>query len=142
MPVLEFLVFKGLAAAAKVITSKGLGLKVGTMLFKSAMTAGLGSTISTVVVVGAVIGGVVWTTDRIKLVDKSIAALKDNDIKGAALLLGKLVVTTPGLSVDNLPDTITKVALKAGLHGGKAFEFAEFLRGMEGDVTAAVRKLR
>jgi hypothetical protein len=142
MPVIEFLVIKGLAVAFKAIASKGLTAKVGTLLLKSVIANGLGSTITTVVIAGAVIGGVVWTHDRIQLVGKAITALENRDIGSAAMSLGKLVITTPGLSVHSLPDTITAVALKAGLHGGKVVELADFIRSMEGEIGSAIRRLR
>ena len=141
MPVIEFLVFKGLAFATKAIVSKGLAVKVGTVLLKSVIANGLGSTITTVIVAGAVIGGVVWTHDRIKLVGNAITALENQDIGSAAWSFGKLVVTTPGLSVDSLPDTISAIASKVGLHDGKAIELADFIRSMENEIAAAIHQM-
>lgn len=141
MPVIEFLVIKGLVVAAKAISSKGLAAKVGTLLLKSVIANGLGSTITTVIITGAVIGGVVWTHDRINLVGKAITALENKDIGTAAMSLGKLVITTPGLSVHSLPETITSVALKAGLNGSKATELADFIRSMESEIVSAIHRL-
>lgn len=142
MPVIEFLILKGLAVATKAVISKGLAAKAGALLLKSVIVNGLGSTITTVIVAGAVIGGVVWTHDRIKLIGEAFTALENRDIGKAALSLGKLVITTPGLSVHSLPDTITAVALKAGVHKGNAVELAEFIRSMEGEIVSAIRRLR
>ena len=141
MPVIEILVIKGLAVAAKAIASKGLAAKVGTLLLKSVIANGLGTTITTVIITGAVIGGVVWTHDRIQLVGKAITALENQDIGSAAMSLAKLVITTPGLSVHTLPDTISSVAMKAGLHDGKADELADFIRSMEDKIVHAIRRL-
>jgi hypothetical protein len=141
MPVLEILIFKGLAVACKAIVSKGLTAKIGVLLMKSVIVNGLGSTITTVIVAGAIIGGVVWTHERISLAGKAITALENQDVGGAAMLLGKLVITTPGLSVHTLPDTITSIALKAGLDGSKAIEFADFIRSMEGEIVSAIDSL-
>ncbi len=142
MPVIEFLIVKGLVVGAKALAAKGLAAKAGALLLKSVMTCGLGTTITTVLVAGAVIGGVVWTQERIQLFNKAIRALENEDVGKAAMCFGKLVVTTPGLTVHTLPDTITSVALKAGIQSGKAIELANLIRSMEGYIAAAVRSLR
>jgi hypothetical protein len=141
MPVLEYLTVKGLIILGKAIAAKGMGAKVGYLLFKSISAYGLSATIGTTLLVGLVVGGVYWTKERVDFLKYGLKALEDGDLAKAALNLGRLALSA-NVHVSTLPDTVHDYLVAAHISEEKARTVAEAIKSMESEIAQQVKRLK
>lgn len=140
MPVFEFLAAKGIAVIAKIIAAKGMGATVAHSLLQSIQTYGLSQVLGTSMAVGAVVGGVAWTADRVNNVRKGIKGLEEGNLKKAVKNFGELAINSH-IDVQMLPDAVHDFLVNvAKVSDKKATVVAQVVEGLEDEIAGYVKK--
>lgn len=134
---------KGAAIIGKYIAGKAFLVKATAALFaKSIATYGISTTITGVLVAGTVVGGVVWTQERIKHLRKAFKALENDNIEEAVFYFANLLNAIKGIDVDDLADTVQSCLQALHISASKAYEVHDLIEELGDQITSTAKKLK
>lgn len=138
MPILEALIVNGLIVTGKFILSKAVIAKTAVVATKVVATKMLAAysiaqIASAVMLVGLVVGGVVWTKERVENLKNGVQALADGEYWKATKNFGELAWSA-NLHVNMLPDAVNDALLKIKVSPEKAANVANWIRNNENGI--------
>jgi hypothetical protein len=137
------LALKGLAFLGKAIAGKAILVKAtSVVLLKSVAAFGLSSTISTTLVVGTAVGGILWTKGEIKHLKKAFRALEEDQLDEAILHFASLMNAIRSIHAESLADTVHTCLQWIGVSNGKANEVYDLIVEMGDEITQKARQLK
>jgi hypothetical protein len=143
MPLPILLGIKGAIVLGKYIAGKAFLVKAtAAILTKSIAAYGISTTISGVLVVGTVVGGVLWTAERIKHLRKAFQALENDNIDEAIYYFATLLNAIKGIDVDDLADTVQSCLQGIKVSAERAQEVHDLIEDLGSQITTAARKLK
>jgi hypothetical protein len=138
--VLETLMLKGGIAIGHWFAAHGtsaMAAKGGAMVAKGIATQGLMNTLANVTGLAAgsslVVGGCLWTTDKVKILAEALTALNKGDCKTFCIKCAKLC-TLFHVEVEFLPDIVEKYLIKAGFSMVDASNVAKIIADLEYEI--------